>query len=65
MWKCELCRKEFGEDIMAIELKFGYMDNKKHEKQYDDFYTEEAIGPICNNCAIAYIKGNEINVSKH
>ncbi len=62
MWNCELCKKVFNEDTMAIELKFGYIDGKEaREKgdQYNAFYTEEAIGPICDGCAIAYIKGEK------
>jgi len=63
MWKCELCNRKFNEDIMAIELKFGYLDSeqaKEEECQHNAFYTEEAVGPICDDCAIAYIKGEEI-----
>ncbi|MBE0415072.1 MAG: hypothetical protein IBX36_00820 [Dehalococcoidia bacterium] len=62
MWKCELCHKEFDEETMAIELKFGYVDGeeaKERGDQYDAFYTEEAIAPICDDCAITYIKGEK------
>ncbi|MBI4824122.1 MAG: hypothetical protein HY805_07850 [Nitrospirae bacterium] len=64
MWKCELCRKEFNYDTMAIDLRFGYVDSeevKSGTDPYDAFATEEGIGPICNDCAIAYIRGEKIN----
>lgn len=67
MWKCELCKKEFDEGTMAIEIRFGYVDGEealKRGNQYDGFYTENAIGPVCDDCAIAYIKGETISVTK-
>jgi len=60
MWKCELCGKKAPDTKMAIELKFGYVDSDlaKHEKdQWWAFCTEEGLGPICDDCAIGYIKG--------
>ena len=67
MWKCELCRKEFEDDTMAIDLRFGYVDPeeiKSGTAPYNAFATEEAIGPLCDDCAIAYIKGEEINATR-
>lgn len=63
MWKCYLCKKEFEDDEMAIELRFGYIsseDVKSEKDYYDAFCSEEAILPLCDDCAIAYIKGEKI-----
>lgn len=67
MWKCEMCKRKFDDDIMAIEVRFGYVDNKEDEEdqdQYMDFYTECAWAPLCDDCAIAYIKGDYFNEKK-
>jgi len=61
MWKGEKCMKEFYEDnITAVEVRFGYVDSKEaleNKDQYMAFYTENAWDPLCDECAIAYIKG--------
>jgi hypothetical protein len=60
MWRCELCRKEFNESVMAVEVKFGFVDCKKAAKekdQYMAFNTENSWAPLCDDCAISYIKG--------
>jgi hypothetical protein len=52
---------------MAIDLRFGYVDPeeiKNGTEPYNAFATEEAIGTICDDCAIAYIKGEEINAAR-
>jgi len=62
MWECELCHKKLRDKVMAIELKFGYVDSKEAKEkgnQYDTFYPEEGIGPVCDDCAIDYIKGEK------
>ncbi|MBI4722640.1 MAG: hypothetical protein HY769_06555 [Candidatus Stahlbacteria bacterium] len=62
MWKCEICHKEFDDEITAIEVRFGYVDSEKVPKdgdQYMAFYTKNAWAPLCDDCAIAYIKGEE------
>lgn len=61
MWKCALCRREFSEDTMAIELRFGYVDRDEiiGEESCEGFYPEEAIAPICDDCAVSYIRGAE------
>lgn len=62
MWKCEVCKKEFNDKTTAIEVRFGYVDNEASERgnQYDAFYTDNSIAPLCDDCAIAYIRGEEI-----
>lgn len=67
MWKCELCRKEFEDDKMAIDLRFGYVDSKEIKigfDPYNAFMAEEGIGPICDDCAIAYIRSEKVNEPK-
>jgi len=67
MWKCEMCKKEFDDKVMAIEVRFSYVDSEeaaKDEDQYMAFNTENAWAPLCEDCAIAYIKGDETNESK-
>jgi len=62
MWKCESCGKKFNEKTTAIEVRFGYVDSDKVSKdgdQYMAFYTENAWAPLCDDCAIAYIKGEK------
>lgn len=62
MWKCELCKKEFDDETMAIEVRFGYVDSeqiKKDRGQYAAFTTENAWAPLCDDCAVAYIKGEK------
>lgn len=61
-WECELCKKEFDIETIAIEVKFGYVDTEEAHKskdQYNAFYTESAIAPLCDDCAIMYIKGDK------
>ena len=60
MWKCEACGKKFNNEITSIEIRFGKVDSreaKEKKNQHDAFYTENAWAPLCDNCAIAYIKG--------
>ncbi len=67
MWRCELCKKEFDDRTIAIEVRFGYVDSEEvieRGKQYDAFHTESAIAPLCEGCAIAYIKGGKIHGPK-
>ena len=61
MWKCEICKKEFDEKTIAVEVKFGYVDGKIAAKdgQYMAFSTENSWAPLCDDCAIAYIKGEK------
>lgn len=62
MWKCEICKRKFKYKITAIEVRFGYVDTNEAKKtgdQYNAFYTENAWAPLCDDCAIAYIKGEE------
>lgn len=64
MWKCELCKKGFSEETMAIEIRFGYVDSKEvmeGKDQYSAFYTENGWAPLCDDCAIAYINGESVN----
>jgi len=67
MWKCEMCKQKFDEEIMAVEVRFGYVDSDELAKdgdQYMAFNTENAWAPLCATCAIAYIKGDQINEPK-
>ena len=60
MWKCEACRKEFDDKTTAVEVRFGYVDSEEASKskdQYMAFNTENAWAPLCDYCAIKYIKG--------
>jgi hypothetical protein len=60
MWKCEACRKKFDDETTAVEVRFGGVDSKEIRKrgnQYDAFYTKSAWAPLCDDCAIAYIRG--------
>ena len=62
MWRCESCSKEFDDEITAIEVKFGYIDSEevaKSKDQYMAFNTENAWAPLCDECAISYIKGEK------
>ncbi len=60
MWKCEKCEEIFDNETMAVEVRFGYIDEdeakKKDNNQYDAFYTEQAWAPLCDDCAIDFIK---------
>ncbi len=63
MWECEQCRKKHSDKTMAVDVRFGYVDSaevKKGSDPYDAFNTEEGWGPLCPDCAIAYIKGEEV-----
>lgn len=67
MWKCDLCGKEFDDEVIAIEVRFGYVDCEEvieRGNQYDAFHTESAIAPLCEDCAISYIKGEKIHGEK-
>ncbi|MBI4378004.1 MAG: hypothetical protein HY578_02790 [Nitrospinae bacterium] len=47
---------------MAVEVRFGYVDCEEAVKegdQYMAFATENAWAPLCDDCAIAYIKGEK------
>ena len=57
MWKCQICQKEMKDDDMGIELSFGYVDSTFDTDPHEAFFTEEEIGPVCDDCAIKYIKG--------
>jgi hypothetical protein len=60
MWLCTLCNKEFEDDILAVELRLGYVDEeeiKEGKLPYDAFYPRSGVAPICDDCAIAYLKG--------
>lgn len=59
MWKCELCNKEFRDDILAVEVRFGYMAKDKitGTDPYQLFCPESGIAPICDDCAISYLRG--------
>lgn len=62
MWKCEKCSKKFKENVMAVDVRFGYVDSeeaKERKDQYNAFQTEQSWGPLCDNCAIEYIKTGE------
>ncbi len=62
MWKCELCQKEFDDETMAVEVRFGYVDSEEAAErgdQYDAFYPESGFAPLCDDCAVAHIKGEE------
>lgn len=60
MWKCHFCRKSYDDSKMAIELRFGFIDSeavKEEEDYWHNFYPEDGILPVCDDCAISYIKG--------
>lgn len=62
MWKCEKCNEEFENETMALDVRFGFVDEeeaKEKDKQYLAFYTEQGWGPLCDDCAIEYIKTGE------
>ncbi len=40
MWKCESCHKEFEDKTMALEVKFGYV-NEDDAKKYTSFYIRQ------------------------
>jgi len=52
---------------MAVEVRIGFVDSEEAVKdgdRYRAFYTENARAPLCDDCAIAYIKGEKINEPK-
>jgi len=57
MWVCQICHKEMKDDEMGIELRFGYVDPTLNIDPHEAFVAEEEIGPVCDDCAIKYIKG--------
>lgn len=62
MWHCEICKQKFNDKTMAVEVRFGYVDSEgaaKDGDQYMAFNTENSWVPLCNECAIAYIKGEK------
>jgi hypothetical protein len=62
MWRCESCNKKYSEKTSAIEVRFGYIDSEeaaKSENQYMAFNTDASWAPLCNECAIAYIRGEK------
>lgn len=63
MWKCEKCGKKFNNETMAVDVRFGYVDEDEAKKegndQYDAFCTENAWAPLCDDCAVEYIKKGE------
>ena len=59
-WKCEKCGKEYNNDVMAIDVRFGYVDKSADpQDQYASFDAESVWCPLCNRCAIEYIKTGE------
>jgi len=51
MWKCEKCKKKFGNDTMAVDVRFGYVaeEEAKESKSQDIiFYTAQGFGPLCD-----------------
>lgn len=59
MWKCEKCEVKFEDDVMAADVRYGYINSeqaKKRGDQYSAFQTEQGWGPLCAECAIIYIK---------
>ncbi len=36
MWRCEICRKDFSDSRMAIELRFGYIDGAEAKGKNQD-----------------------------
>ena len=63
MWKCEMCKNEFNDDIIAIEVKFGYIDSDLADKMHDQYFafnSESSWAPLCDNCAVKFIKGENI-----
>jgi len=62
VWSCALCSKEYENDVLAVELRLGYVDEEgisEGELPYDAFYPETGVAPICNECAIAYLEGKD------
>ncbi|PIU83683.1 MAG: hypothetical protein COS68_02745 [Elusimicrobia bacterium CG06_land_8_20_14_3_00_38_11] len=63
MWKCEKCGEKFDDETMAVDVRFGYVDEDEAKKegndQYDAFETENAWAPLCDDCAVKYIKTGE------
>ena len=61
MWKCEICGSEFDDETTAIEVKFGYVDSERviDGDQYMAFCPDCGYAPLCDECAIAYIKGKK------
>lgn len=50
MWKCEACEKNFSDDTMAVEVRFGYVDSEdtaSDKDQYMVFNAENAWAPLC------------------
>jgi len=44
-WKCD---KEYNNDVMAIDARFGYVDkNAIPQDQYASFETENGRGTLC------------------
>jgi hypothetical protein len=63
-----MCKKEFEDDNMAIEIRLGYVDSSNKtepEDQYFNFQPECAWAPICDECTIEYIKNENNNGKKH
>ncbi len=62
MWWCEGCKREFDQDRMAVEVRFGYVDppdaDRPEEDQWERFTTDSSYAPLCDDCAIAYIRGD-------
>lgn len=62
MWKCEKCGEKFKNETMALDVRFGFVDEeeaKEKSNQYDAFQTDQGWGPLCDNCATEYIKNGE------
>lgn len=62
MWKCKLCQRECDDETLAVEVRFGYVDSEEAAErgdQYDAFYPDSGFAPLCYDCAVAYINGDE------
>jgi hypothetical protein len=57
---CESCRRWFSDETPAIEVRFGRVDEDEQFEgpSYDAFCTESAYAPVCDDCAVALIRGD-------
>lgn len=59
---CEGCKREFEEERMAVEVRFGYVDPPEADDaasfQWERFTTDSSYAPLCEDCAIACIPGD-------
>jgi len=60
MWKCGKCGKKYKNDVAAVDVRFGYVgEDADPEDQYASFETDNGWGPLCDKCAVEYIKTGE------